>query len=131
MKSRKANGMFSTWRFRREITLGTLLSLAALLGMVGATWGNLQKELALIRHELSGLIDASDRIHEQMGKMGDQCQQHEYRLGILESKRVSSSSRHRLPKTMGNDNLHNHSEETTSCAQPETQTEEPIAPASL
>ena len=141
MMKRKANGVFSTWQFRREITLGTLLSLAALLGMVAATWGNLQKELALIRHELTSLIDASDRIHEQMGKLGDQCQQHEYRLGIMESRTVSSSSRPMLPGTIDKGKVHYDSEETSSWVQPEAQTADtqpigtsitgPITPASL
>ena len=131
MTIRRTNGLFSTWRFRREITLGTVLSLAALLAMLGATWGILQKELALIRHELTGLADASDRINQQISRLGVQCHEHEYRLGILESRKVSSRSGPMPPETIETSNLHHRSEETSTCARPETQTEGITAPASL
>jgi len=84
MAKQKTNNNVSIWSFRREITLGTLLHLTALVIVLTAGWSNLQKELALIQHDLSQLITANDQLQKNIGILTDQIQNHEYRLKALE-----------------------------------------------
>ena len=86
MAKQKANDNVSIWSFRREITLGTLLHLAALVIVLAVGWSNLQKELALIRHDLDKLVAASNQLHKRIEILADQTQEHEYRLQVLEKQ---------------------------------------------
>ena len=83
--SRKHKNNVTIWRFRREITLGTVLHMMALLVMIIATWSNLQKELALIHHDLNRLVSSNIKLHEHIEKITDQCLNHEYRIKNLET----------------------------------------------
>ena len=80
----KANNNVSIWSFRREITLGTLLHLAALVIILTAGWSNLQKKLALIRHDLDQLVTASTQLQKHIEILADQSLDFEYRLKALE-----------------------------------------------
>lgn len=52
----KQNGANKGWTFRREITFGVLLQLAVVVVMALAGWVNLQKQLAIIQHDLGPLL---------------------------------------------------------------------------
>ena len=80
----KAN--LSLWRFRREITLGTLVHIMALVLTLAAGWSNLQKELALIRHELNTLNRNNTRMQQNVATLTENYIQHEYRLRTLEKQ---------------------------------------------
>jgi len=80
------NGELTVWRFRREVTLGTVLQAAALLVVLIAGWSNLQKDLALIRHDLAQLIVASETSARSLGQLDEQNREHEYRLRHLERR---------------------------------------------
>ena len=49
--------------FNQVVTIGTVIQLAAILIMLAAGWCNLQKELALIRHDLDQLIYWNRQMH--------------------------------------------------------------------
>ena len=72
------------WRFRRELTLGTLVHLVVLLAIVVTGWSNLQRELALIQHDLTRLVRANAKLSEHLEGLTQQCQEHEYRLRAVE-----------------------------------------------
>lgn len=76
----------TVWRFRREVTLGTVLQATALLVVLIAGWSNLQKDLALIRHDLTQLIAASEASARSLGQLDEQNREHEYRLRNLERR---------------------------------------------
>jgi hypothetical protein len=84
MAKQKASNNVAIWSFRREITLGTLLHLAALVIVLTAGWSNLQKELALIQHDLAQLITVNNQLQKHMELLADQTNDHEYRLKALE-----------------------------------------------
>ena len=84
----QVNGNVSNWRFRREITLGNLLHLLVILIMLVAGWSNLQKELALVRHDLDQLLRSGVRLQEHLDKLAEKTQEHEYRLRQLEKCKV-------------------------------------------
>ena len=76
----------NSWRFRREITFGTLLQVVALLLLMIAAWINLQKELAIIRHDLDTLVANSHVLQEHIEYLNHSCQEYEFRLSVLEQR---------------------------------------------
>jgi len=76
----------SWWSFRREVTLGHLLQIGSLLIILAAGWSNLQKDLALIRHDLTQLIAATDRLQMNLDRLSEQSREHDYRLRRLEER---------------------------------------------
>lgn len=84
MTKQKNENKINGWCFRWEVTLGTLLHLAALLIILAAGWSNLQKDLALIRHELNQLNSSQAQLQKHMEELSVQCREHEYRLTTLE-----------------------------------------------
>ena len=93
MAKQKTNNNVSIWSFRREITLGTLLHLLALVIVLTAGWSNLQKNLALIQHDLSQLITANKQLKQNLEVLTSQFQNHEYRLKALEKGEGQNESK--------------------------------------
>jgi len=91
MTKQKNEDKLSGWSFSREVTLGTLLHLAALLIMLAAGWSNLQKDLALIRHELNRLNSSYDQLQKHMEDLSVQGREHEYRLQTLEKTKTAAA----------------------------------------
>ena len=85
VKSKEANDG-SAWRFRREVTLGTLLQLVVLLAMVVASWSNLQRELAVIHWDLTQLIESNREQLQKVETLVGKVEYHEYRLGRIEEE---------------------------------------------
>lgn len=86
MSTTRDSSRTPAWSFRREVTLGNLLHLMLLAVMAIAAWTNLQKELALIRHDLNQLVTSSKTSHQHMERLNSQCVDHEYRLKTLEKQ---------------------------------------------
>ncbi|MCP4710292.1 MAG: hypothetical protein GY869_16845 [Planctomycetes bacterium] len=84
-KNKLENGL-SVWGFRREVTLGTLLHLAALVLVLVAGWSNLQKELAVIGSELEQLVESHVRLQKHIEHLSGQGLDHEFRLRELEKE---------------------------------------------
>ena len=57
----KRNEAKQGWTFRREITFGVLLQLAVVVVMALAGWVNLQKQLAIIQHDLTRLLQTQQQ----------------------------------------------------------------------
>jgi len=74
------------WRFRREITLGTLVQLGAILIALTVGWSNLQSELVLIRHDLNRLIQTNEQSQRQIENLAEQSREQGYRIKTLEEK---------------------------------------------
>ena len=87
MNRSRQNNRTSTWRFRREVTFGNLLHLAVLTVMAVTAWTNLQKELALIQHDLNQLVTDNRTLHLHIEHVSDLCRDHEYRLMTLETRK--------------------------------------------
>lgn len=113
MPHKHTKNIFSIWHFRREITLGTLLHVAALLIMVTVTWSNLQSELVLIRNELTQLIAANVQLRQNIEKFADRLLGHEYRLNTLEDTRIHQHNRDSIKPNNSKDN--DYREETPPC----------------
>ena len=82
----QAGGAGNLWWFRREITLGTVVQLAAILIALAVWWSNLQSELALIRHDLNRLLQTNIQLQQHLHDLARDCQGYDYRLKALEEK---------------------------------------------
>jgi len=82
----KRNHENKGWTFRREVTFGVLLQLTVLVVMALAGWVNLQKQLAIIQHDLIRVLRAQQQVQTQIEYLSHQVQQHEYRISGLEEK---------------------------------------------
>ena len=83
---RKESNDGSEWRFRREVTLGTLLQVVVFLAMVVASWSNLQRELAVIHWDLTQLIESNREQLQKVETLVGKVEYHEYRLGRIEEE---------------------------------------------
>ncbi len=72
------------WQFRREITLGTVLHVLALLVMLVTAWNDLQNELMLIRQDLARIIESNIENREQIRDLSQLSDDFEIRLRDLE-----------------------------------------------
>ena len=72
------------WQFRREVTLGTLVNLVVLLAIAVTGWSNLQKDLALIQHDLTSLIRTNAELTEHLEILYQRSGEQEYRLRAVE-----------------------------------------------
>ena len=99
VKSKETSGDGSVWRFRREVTLGTLLQLVVLLAMVMASWSNLQRELAVIHRDLTQLIESNREQLQRIETLVRRVEHHEYRLGRIEAEVDERGVRLNHPQT--------------------------------
>ena len=76
--------IYSTWRLRREITLGNLFQLILLLVMIAAGWMNLRTTLAIIQHDLNRLLQTQSKLEARVDSLQTDVFQHTCRLGQLE-----------------------------------------------
>ena len=88
MTKTTTNSTDTHWRFRREVTLGTVLHLTVLLLMAITAWSNLQKELAIIQHDLTRLVTSNANLQQHIEQQSATIQLHECRLQALEQKKL-------------------------------------------
>jgi type II secretory pathway component PulM len=84
-KTSSENGL-TTWRFRREVTLGTVVQLVALVIVLVAAWTSLKEELTYIRVELNQMVQAQTKLQDAVQRVSEQSREHAYRLGELEEE---------------------------------------------
>jgi hypothetical protein len=72
------------WVFRREVTLGHMLQLVAMVMVLLAGWNNLQQQLAIIQHDLVRLIADQREFRLDLRQLEQRSGEQEYRLRRLE-----------------------------------------------
>lgn len=86
-KDKTVNGV-SMWRFRREVTLGTVVQLVALVIVLVAAWTSLKEELTYIRFELKQMVQTQAKLQIDVQRISEQGREHAYRLKTLEEKEL-------------------------------------------
>jgi hypothetical protein len=77
----------SNWRLDRRINLSVLLQLMVLASMILASWVNLQRQLDLLQHDVSMLLQSQKEFQQKLELLSERGLSHEYRLQILEKNR--------------------------------------------
>lgn len=81
----KANTV--NWRLDRRINLSVLLQLMVLASMILASWVNLQRQLDLLQHDVSMLLQSQKEFQQKLETLSERSLSHEYRLQLMEKGR--------------------------------------------
>jgi len=77
----------TNWRLDRRINLSVLLQLMVLASMILASWVNLQRQLDLLQHDVSMLLQSQKEFQQKLELLSARGLSHEYRLQIIGKNR--------------------------------------------
>ncbi len=77
----------TNWRLDRRINLSVLLQLMVLASMILASWVNLQRQLDLLQHDVSMLLQNQKEFQQKLEILSERSLSHEYRLQLVEKDR--------------------------------------------
>ena len=77
----------TNWRLDRRINLSVLLQLMVLASMILASWVNLQRQLDLLQHDVSMLLQSQKEFQQKLELLSERGLSHEYRLQTIEKNR--------------------------------------------
>lgn len=80
IKYGKAGG----WQFNRQINLSVLIQLVLLASLILGSWVNLQRQLDLLQHDVTMLLDSNRKFYENFEALAAKSIEHEYRLQGIE-----------------------------------------------
>ncbi len=77
-----------SWQFNRQINVSVLVQLVFLASLIVGSWVNLQRQLDLLQHDVTLLLQCQENFDEKLELLSATSISYEYRLRALE-KRVS------------------------------------------
>ena len=77
----------TNWQLDRRINLSVLLQLMVLASMILASWVNLQRQLDLLQHDVSMLLQSQKEFQQKLELLSERGLSHEYRLQTIEKNR--------------------------------------------
>ena len=80
----------TSWRLDRRINLSVLLQLMVLASMILGSWVNLQRQLDLLQHDVTMLLQSQKEFQQKLELLSHQSISCEYRLQAVE-RQVSSN----------------------------------------
>ena len=82
-KTKNKNGR---WYFSRQVDLSVLVQIAFLAVLIVGTWVNLQKQLSLLQHDITSLLETQKQFQQRLEELSRTSITYEYRLRWLEKK---------------------------------------------
>ncbi|PKL47209.1 MAG: hypothetical protein CVV39_06140 [Planctomycetes bacterium HGW-Planctomycetes-1] len=82
-KMKNKNGR---WYFSRQVDLSVLVQIAFLAVLIVGTWVNLQKQLSLLQHDITSLLETQKQFQQRIEELNRLSITYEYRLRWLEKK---------------------------------------------
>jgi len=83
----------NSWRLNRQINLAVLVQLVFLASLIVGSWVNLQRQLDLLQHDVSILIESNRLFCQKLELLSAKSIEHEYRLQAAE-KAAANVNRH-------------------------------------
>lgn len=77
---KKDNG----WRLNRQVNISVLIQLFFLASLIVGSWVNLQRQLDLLQHDVSMLLESNRKFQEQLEKFSVKSVAMDYRLKAVE-----------------------------------------------
>ena len=74
------------WNFNKQIDLSVLIQLIFLAALIVGTWVNLQKQLSLLQHDITGLIETQKQFQQRIEELSRTSITYEYRLRAIEKE---------------------------------------------
>jgi len=76
----------ATWRLDRRISLSVVLELMVLASLIVGSWVNLQRQLDLLQHDVTTLLQSQRQFQQKIELLSQQCISYEYRLQAVERR---------------------------------------------
>ena len=73
-----------TWQFNRQINASVLVQLVLLAGLIIGSWVNLQRQLDLLQHDVTMLLQSQRRFEQKLESVSAKSISYEYRLRAIE-----------------------------------------------
>ncbi len=73
-----------TWRLSRQINLSVIVQLALLASLIVGSWVNLQKQLDLLQHDVTMLLQSQEALRQKLDSLWAKSISYEYRLQAVE-----------------------------------------------
>lgn len=74
------------WYFNRQIDLSVLVQIIFLAALIVGTWVNLQKQLSLLQHDITMLLETQKQFQQKIEEMSKSSICFEYRLRSIEKQ---------------------------------------------
>ena len=74
------------WYFNKQIDLSVLVQIVFLAVLIVGTWVNLQKQLSILQHDITSLIETQKDFQQRIEELTRISITYEYRLRAIEKK---------------------------------------------
>ena len=74
------------WWFSYQINLSVLIQLILLAGLIVGSWVNLQRQLDLLQHDVTVLLQVHKTVEQKLESLWDKSIAYEYRLRTVEKQ---------------------------------------------
>jgi len=86
-KTNKAkNEKVQSWQLNRQINISTLVQLLFLASLIVGSWVNLQRQLDLLQHDVSMLLQCQKNFEQKLESLSAKSISYEYRLRAIEKQ---------------------------------------------
>jgi hypothetical protein len=75
-----------SWQFSRQINVSVLIQLALLAGLIIGSYVNLQRQLDLLQHDVTMLLQCQRSFEQRLELLSEKSVSYEYRLRALGNK---------------------------------------------
>jgi len=83
----KSSNNLRNWQFNRQINVSTLVQLLLLAALIVGSWVNLQRQLDLLQHDVTTLLQCQKEFQHKLDLLSERCISYEYRLRTLEKEK--------------------------------------------
>ena len=73
-----------SWQFSRQINVSVLIQLTLLAGLIIGSYVNLQRQLDLLQHDVTMLLQCQRSFEQQLELLSEKSVSYEYRLRAIE-----------------------------------------------
>jgi len=73
------------WQLNRQVNLSVLIQLVLLASLIVGSWVNLQRQLDLLQHDVSILLQCQKNFEQKLESLQAKSITYEYRLRAIES----------------------------------------------
>ncbi|MGB8226283.1 MAG: hypothetical protein WCE45_05390 [Sedimentisphaerales bacterium] len=74
------------WYLSRQIDLSVLVQIVFLAALIVGTWVNLQKQLSLLQHDITMLLETQRQFQQRIEELNKTSICYEYRLRAIEKQ---------------------------------------------
>jgi len=80
------DGDSNGWRVNRQVSLTVVVQLLLLSSLILGSWVNLQRQLGLLEHDVSMLLENQEQFQVRLEEIEKRSISREYRLRFLEKR---------------------------------------------